>query len=351
MATIHQIRGMLLEEVLLYLLRSTGYKTVEQPGNDPTLRSGRAGLEVMGRGSSHQIDAIADFRIPQPFSNPQRLLVEAKCYSPRYPTSLEIARNAVGVLKDVSEYWVVPHSGGTTLVNESAQQASGPRSRYHYQYALFSASGFTKDAQNYAYAQDIYLIPLEKSRFISDIIGAIRSFSYSDFGPPYSRSIKLDFHLFRMAIRSTLKHRESSGFMDLPEPVREKVRILLNLLDRVGGSFLAMLGNSFPVFLVPNRQIRIQEFSRDRYNVEIHWDQESWLFREESGLFEFSFNLPLDLFKLYAENGVLSRSRALDLKADNLKNTVLYLCTDNRFRVINLRLDTDWLRRLRIEEG
>jgi len=55
-----QIRGMLLEEVALHLLRRSGYRTVDAPGNDPTLCNVGAGLAVRGRGSEHQIDAIAE---------------------------------------------------------------------------------------------------------------------------------------------------------------------------------------------------------------------------------------------------------------------------------------------------
>jgi len=65
--------------------------------------------------------------VPQPFSNPQRLLVEAKSYSKKI--GLETIRNAVGVAKDVSECWFVGHPGGLA------------RRRYHYQYAIFSLIG------------------------------------------------------------------------------------------------------------------------------------------------------------------------------------------------------------------
>ena len=166
MAKITHIRGMLLEEAILHLLRGTGYSTVESVGTDPTLKLGPAGLEVIGRGSSHQIDAIADFLIAQPFSNPQRLLVEAKCYSPGNPVDLPIARNAVGVLKDVSEFWVT--AGAGTPV---------PKKRYHYQYALFSASTYTERAERYAFAHDIYLIPLAGSAFFRPVIDSIPAVS------------------------------------------------------------------------------------------------------------------------------------------------------------------------------
>ena len=78
MAKITHIRGLLLEEAILHLLRATGYSTVESRGTDPTLHAGTAGLEVKARGGQHQIDAIADFLISQPFSNPQRLMPSQK---------------------------------------------------------------------------------------------------------------------------------------------------------------------------------------------------------------------------------------------------------------------------------
>ncbi len=56
MPTVSQIRGMLLEEAVLQLLRPAGYRTVERPGRDPTLKLGFAGVKVRGRGCYHQID-------------------------------------------------------------------------------------------------------------------------------------------------------------------------------------------------------------------------------------------------------------------------------------------------------
>src|SRR3990172_11651253 len=122
MATISQIRGLLLEEVLLYLLELSGFKTVLGADGDDTLHNGSAGIEVKGRGCLHQIDAIADFVVAIPFSNPQRLLIEAKCYAETKPIGVEYIRNALGVLADVSEYWV-PQPGNSNK-------------RYHYQYAI-----------------------------------------------------------------------------------------------------------------------------------------------------------------------------------------------------------------------
>ncbi|MHC5726638.1 MAG: hypothetical protein ACYTXY_21370, partial [Nostoc sp.] len=145
---------MLLEEALLYLLRLSGYRTVEKADDDLTLNNGHSGLEVLGRGGVHQIDAVADFIIAQPFSNPQRLLLEAKFRSDK--TGIEVVRNAVGVLKDVSEYWV-------------SRKEIPFKARYHYQYAVFSDSDYTSPAQKYAFAHDVYLIPLNSSVFFQPV--------------------------------------------------------------------------------------------------------------------------------------------------------------------------------------
>lgn len=59
MATAAQVRGMLLEEVLLFLLAASGYRTVELDDiedDDPLLHRGPAGIDLWGRGAKHQID-------------------------------------------------------------------------------------------------------------------------------------------------------------------------------------------------------------------------------------------------------------------------------------------------------
>src|SRR5580700_467807 len=187
MARIQNVRGMLLEEALLNPLESSGYKTIDTPGADPTLGDGPAGLKVKGRGSDHQIDAIADFRIHPPFSHPQRLLVEAKCFDPSDKVGLPIVREAVGVLKDVSEHWVTT---GKTI----------PKARYHYQYAIFSATGYTSDAQRYAFAQDIYLIPLAAPQFLRPVVEAIRN-----VGQTNPSEIAVDMKRLRAAVRAAIQ--------------------------------------------------------------------------------------------------------------------------------------------------
>ncbi len=121
-----QIRGLLLEEAVLHLLRSAGYSPIYGKGSDNTLEQEGNSLFVRGRGERHQIDAIADYRVQPPFSNSQRLLLEAKFYDHRQ-VGLNVIRNAVGVLNDVAQFFVAPpgHLGEKTSLSLSIRSGFG----------------------------------------------------------------------------------------------------------------------------------------------------------------------------------------------------------------------------------
>lgn len=335
------VRGMLLEEAVLWLLEGSGYQTVFEPGNDPTLQRGTAGLMVRGRGALHQIDAIADFRIHHPFSYPQRLLLEAKCFREADRVSLEIVRGAVGVLKDVNEYWVV-------------NQGDIPKQRYHYQYALFSASGYSHGAQTYAFAQDIYLIPLGKSRFFAPVLEAIRGVR------PAANSrlaIKVQFTIRLSDLREIVRKSIRQGAFEFREELARAQGNVLGLnrflaaCRRIKFALLAVLGSGFPIFLVPAPLVRTRGL-RDEYSVIITRDDQTqtWYLRERSSnRILFSFDLPHELLLRYARQGVLTPQAALDLKRQTMSNFHAFFTDGAAIRLIQFRLDYDWLDQLENE--
>jgi hypothetical protein len=99
MASIYQIRGSLLEEVVLLLLARSGYRGV-LVGEEGT-RNGPAGLEVEGRGAAHQIDALVTPVHAHAFIYPIRLLVEAKCEAK--PFGLAVVRSVGGSVFDINQ--------------------------------------------------------------------------------------------------------------------------------------------------------------------------------------------------------------------------------------------------------
>lgn len=146
------IRGYLLEECLAWLLRGSGYRLLVSADDDPVdLQAQGQELRVRGRGTSHQVDVLGELAFTPAFSLPVRMFLEAKYYSTA--CRLEVVRNAHGVIDDVNENFTTRPGTGR------------PQRRYHYAYALFSASGFTTEAGQYALAQQISLIDLSAAAF------------------------------------------------------------------------------------------------------------------------------------------------------------------------------------------
>lgn len=334
MSNINQVRGMLLEEALLYLLRHSGYRTVENTNDDPTLFNHGADIYVRGRGGSHQIDAIADFVVQQPFSHPQRLLVEAKCT--RKSTGLPVIRNAVGTLKDISEYFV-PESNGKPASR-----------RYHYQYALFSAKGYTKDAERYAYAQDIYLITLANSNYFQGVINAIYAITEEALE---SQGGNLDMGFLRRELRRWLlepyEDSQDSDFWNGYSPAfREQNANIVQNVKEIRYALLATFTGGIPAFLIPAPGFSIETLNgpvsvKIRYDLE---DTKSWyLYRNEEII--FSFDLPKEFFNLYAKDGRLSNRQAINLKRDQM-HTIRAIWTEENDvdpKIITFRLDYEWL--------
>jgi Restriction endonuclease len=145
------LRGYLLEEVLAWLLRGSGYRLlVDESQDHAELKNGPSGLCVKGRGAEHQVDVLGEFAFTPAFSLPIRLFLEAKFR--RDKCDLRVVRNAHGIIHDINENFL-----------------RGPddrlRKRYRYVYAVFSTSGFTDEAQDFALAQQISLVDLSGASF------------------------------------------------------------------------------------------------------------------------------------------------------------------------------------------
>lgn len=164
MVTVEALRGYVLEELLAKLLHASGYRLLVSADQDQeTLTIGKHGLLVRGRGVNHQADVLGELVLPTPFSLPVRLFVEAKYRRTRI--GLPHVRNAHGIIHDINE------QDASVTVRDDAV----PMRRYQYQYALFSASGISLDAKQYALAQQISLIDLSSPEFGSLLAAAHRT--------------------------------------------------------------------------------------------------------------------------------------------------------------------------------
>lgn len=148
------ISGYVLEEVVARMLRGSGYSLLTSPQQDENyLLKDKHGLLVRGRGTDHQADALGDLVIPIPFSLPVRLFAEAK--NRARPTGLDAVRNAASVITDVNQF----------QPQQRRIKVWRGDSTYHYRYSLFSTSGFTAPAQDFALAHQISLIDMSGPSF------------------------------------------------------------------------------------------------------------------------------------------------------------------------------------------
>lgn len=334
MLSTKQIRGLVLEEIILGLLRKAGYRILKA-GEDALIRDGKAGsLEVQGRGEWHQIDAIVTYDYTPAFLFPIRLGLEAKAYFPTYEhpsgklkssgrVGIEVIRNAVGVVKDLNENYF----------SDVAQTLK--LKRYNYVYSVFSLYGFTENAQRYAVAHQIYLIQYHHNYLFNGIKEILSRLE----GTVVRQNEQL-------IIRETLR-----DFFRNPEEYREELRnvfgqefeLIRNLLEevqRVGGSYFGLLNGEYPIHVIS--ETPIDEFlDRDEYEVPI-WVREDGTVNISLRNKNISFELPTVVAQLL-QNVWTDDRRVADFKRSHISFITLSGIMGGVRRSIKLKLDTNWL--------
>ncbi len=266
MTTIAQVRGALLEEAVLYLLKNVGYEPINASMLPATgLRNGHSGLEAQGRGAWHQLDALSSWTHSPPFMYPLRLIVEAKCYRQGKPVEIEVVRNSIGVLKDVSENYFSMLQDGTVV--------QGPR--FNYVAAIFSTSGFTRGAVQYAVAHQIFLIQYTKIPAIAPLIEAIANFSQEHILELSKKTISQARDCLRRALNGPGMEGEMKNLT--PEGMRHIERAIRVTTERIQGSYFGMLQGRWPMHLLRRQPLPPEAFVHDtvrcavRGNVHGEW--------------------------------------------------------------------------------
>ena len=226
------LAGYLLEELLASLIQSAGYRLLVHENQDPAeLKTSRSGdLQVKGRGGVHQVDVLGEFTFVPAFSQPLRLFVEAKARGG--VTGLPVVRNALGTLSDVNEAWMVDYSTN--------------RARRHYRYALFSTSGFSRPAQDYAIAHQIALVDLSGPEW-SGLHNAVNNTAQELLDGVPTGAVRFPVRILRQVLRDELGTMPDAA-PSTPDPdgqalyfgLREAARRLRQRRDEaVNGALLA----------------------------------------------------------------------------------------------------------------
>lgn len=333
------LRGYLLEEVLAYLIRNAGYKLLVDKSQDPReLRTRGNGLVVVGRGGVHQADVLGQLEWIPAFTFPIRLFLEAKFRKDR--TGIDVVRSAIGIIDDLNQnYSPIRESG--ILIN-----------RYTYNYAVFSTSGFSKDAVNMAIAHKISLIDLSDESFC-DLRKSIDSCAQgiiSEFGEGSEHSltrgaaenVSRDSLIKQLRIFIRRELQTWPGEIEQPLQITESItnifssntEDLFKVVKEYGELYIGMANGPFLLVLKASDNNAFKTFvgEQPKHEVTITWnkgveERHTWIikpvYENELSGYTLTFTLPDILAKLIFEN-INPEEQARNAKKKYLSSIYIY---------------------------
>lgn len=349
MASIHQIRGGLLEEVVLLLLNRSGYRRVSV-GEEGT-RNGRAGLEVEGRGTTHQIDALVTPVHAHAFIYPIRLLVEAKCEA--HPLGLAVVRSVVGSVFDIAQnYFAARLSDG----RETRMQ------RFNYHAAIFAANGYSENAERYAIAHQVFLIDYSHVGAMRPVVDALLNLQIEDFRELARQGGRRNLTAIRQSFRRMLENQEVDAVRDVfsPSGIEKLNQELIPAVRELRGSYYGMIEGIYPVHLISREEIPAR-LLRERpvipCEIRVSEDEEVWAFepseipRDSPDFFHLEFTIPefvadiLNARTHQNQEGVARWREIANIKQQYLRFVDVTAISEGRPLGFRLALDVNWLNR------
>ncbi|MFT4407463.1 hypothetical protein ACMXY3_25620 [Bacillus cereus] len=333
------IRGFLLEETLSKLLENSGYTLIDKdvlnyPNKYPEFVSQGNGLNIKGRGGTHQADVLGQFPISIPFNYPVRLFLEAKFKNKK--VGIDVVRSGIGILTDLNANYQTISLKNDELLFQ----------RFNYQYAIFSTSGFSENAVRLAIAYKITLIDLSGKEYI-DLLGAIEEVAQRLRDELSLKEITLKD--IRAYIRSRLFNidmvnytRNRFDFYELLEPLFDEIENYVDL-------YLASINSPFSILIKPSSPEEFRFFLKENngstFKVSIQWDFKDpnlWEINLDSNKeLKFTFYLP-ELISKYIFNSPNDPNilvNALNAKKQFFSSMIFYVRNVEKFITFKYSID------------
>lgn len=322
-----QVKGYLLEIVLAKLLKVNGYDLVTSTDNE-IVDLPRNGLNIKGRGGYHQFDSLGTFRITPPFVYPIRLFLEAKFYSSN-KVGIDRVRMGIGILQDVNTNY--------STVTMSDEELRLPK--YNYNYAIFSTSGFTGDAQRLALAHKIYLIDLSSGyyKWIKDFINQIVDRLFSRNNDDISSRVFNDFKEDFSRWINNLNYNQLDRWFDFDYQL-SVVNEFVNQMQNVRSIYIASTKSSQIIALIPynDDDFRNSLLRNPHQKVTITWNENEndvWIVRPNGNYVQYrlTFQLPSIIRDYIFNNSVNQYESAYDEKRSSfgMLSFIAYLDGEN----------------------
>lgn len=326
----NQAKGAVFEKVVRKLLEKNEYERCK-PDNEQVDDFGR----VRGRGEWHQIDALGRWKYVVPFVYPIRLLCEAKFLN--WPADISVARNFVGVIKDISEnYFVEDNQDIDKRMLSKRHTDCG---------AIFSVNGFTGNAQRYAYAQNIFLVSYENNPIINDFRQSIEN--TAQFLRISKKTNKKEFT--KWFEEAWNRHYSTDYIGKLAEYVTNQERfdsnlqLLQNKFDSVKTSVVGIASGVYPIHLLSYKDIPYdlfretdEQYFRPTYTRTATGGYFFEIHPSESPDLNFYFTVPEMILQKY-------RDSMRKLKMDFLEWIDIPVTIGRMRRILKFKLDKEWL--------
>lgn len=147
----HQAREYIFEEKVKNMLQDSNYVSIIDE-------------DIPGRSTCHNIFASGKLTIPTAFIYPIKLICQYKYYA-KNKVELNHIRDFYGIMADISERDF-----------SIKDNISNTPDRYTYSACFFSATAFTKEAQEYAWAHNIFMSSMERIAVMQPILKRIDEF-------------------------------------------------------------------------------------------------------------------------------------------------------------------------------
>lgn len=334
---ISQVRGAILEEVVLYLLEKVGYRTLT--AGDEGTQPGVAGLEVRGRGEWHQIDSLAAFDHTPPFMYPLRLLVEAKCYAHTTSTiGIDVMRNSLGVITDISQNYFTLSSAANTIQVQ----------RFNYQAAVFSTNGFSANAIRYAIAHQIFPIQYKDVPLMKPVADSILQMKKSHIVAQIGGK-NVTTAAVRSKVRDIIREPGTTNEGVFTDDGFTLIQQIRDGLNNIRGSYFGMLQGRWPLHLLSAQPLPPEAFQHDRIScrVYVHRDgscvfQPSEFTQDSAGWFSLQFSLPEGIVDLLTRQN-WDPMQVAEVKREYFSTVSLSGIIGGVRRQVRLELDQDLL--------
>ena len=333
-----QFKGYLLEEALAFLIRTSGYTLITRTHpDDPDLSNGHNGLKLRGRGATHQIDVLGELKWIPAFTYPMRLMIEAKFRNEK--TGIDVIRGEVGILADVNENYFMPDD-------------STIKARYQYVSAVFSTSGFSRQAVDMAIAHQVQIgdLSIEEYDKLKQTINEATDEIFVD----NDELSKEDAVNFRQEFRKILFSEDSRVNLSYNLIENDSVgRLSSAIKNDYHKLFIGMSKGGFMLLLkADNPEKFIDHIKRyGSHDIVIHWrdinNGKKWEIKPVVGDYRLTFALPEKLhgyiYKL-AENRYEAALNQKDIHFSKICITY-YDELEDREYIINLKYSRENFRR------